>query len=90
MAKCQIQIESYEKGESDQLDQQVFDLDRDGILDALMHMREVSAEHKDVITHFDVQIICGGNYYDSTSVPPFMGDYQHMGIWRAWAKGKKR
>jgi len=73
--KCQLQIEAYEIGETDQLEQETFDLDKDGIMEALMFMRELSAKEEGVITHFDIQIICDGSYYDGGSLPPFKRDY---------------
>jgi len=75
MNKCQIHIEAWELGQSDQLDQEVFDLDEESILNALMWMRDLSAEHGHKMSHFDVQIVCDGNFYDSTSLPPLMKDY---------------
>lgn len=79
MNKCQIQIEAYERGETDIFDQNTYELDRDDIMDALMYIRELSAKYGKNITHFEIQIICDGDYYDGGSIPPFKEDFQFEG-----------
>jgi len=63
---CEIQVEAYEKGVHDIYIQDVFD----SPIDVINAMKKWGDENPN-ISRFEVTELCGGSYFDGTTVPPF-------------------